>query len=94
MEATFCTLYVTTAECLCHWLLYIPNILGPENGSHILYTIYYCSRIYKACISIVEIWLANIMIPVIGTFALKEPLELIYSGTVLSQRAPCSIDTF
>ena len=41
MEATFSTLYTTTVEYLYQWLLYMLNILGPENGSHILYTIYY-----------------------------------------------------
>ena len=45
MEATFCTIYLTTVGYLCEWLLYILNILGPENGSHILYAICYYSRI-------------------------------------------------
>ena len=52
MEATFCTLYVTTVEYLCQWFLYILNILGQENGSQILYTIYYCSRMAVLLVTI------------------------------------------
>ena len=52
MEATFGTLYVTTIEYLCQWLLYILNILGQENGSHILYTICYYTRIPVSMVTI------------------------------------------
>ena len=52
MEGTFCTLYFTTVECLYQWLLYILKILGPENGSHILNTICYYSRIHVLMVTI------------------------------------------
>ena len=52
MEATFGTLYVTTAECLYHWLLHILNILGQENGSHILYNMCYYSRMPVSLVTI------------------------------------------
>ena len=52
MEATFCTLYVTTVVCLCHWVLYILNILGPENGSQILYIICYYTRMTVSLVTI------------------------------------------
>ena len=90
MEATFGMLYVTTVEYLCQWLLSMGSsifllnhklhILGQEHGSQIVYTMCYYSRIYKSCISIVELWLVNLIIHVRGTFGLNEPLELIYIG--------------
>ena len=52
MEATFCMLYVTATEYLCKWLLYILNILGPENESQILYTICYNSRMPVSMVTV------------------------------------------
>ena len=52
MEATFFTLYITILEYLCQWLIYILNILDPENGSHILYAICYYSRIPVSMVTI------------------------------------------
>ena len=52
MEATFCILYVTTVEYLCQWFLYIMNLLGPENGSYILYDMCYYSRIPVSMVTI------------------------------------------
>ena len=52
MEATFCMLYVNTLEYLCHWLLHILKILGPENRRHILYAICYYSTIPMSKVTI------------------------------------------
>ena len=51
MEVIFCTLYVTTVEYLCQWLLYILNMLGSENGAT-FYTLYVTTLEYLSMVTI------------------------------------------